>query len=78
MWSEGPGEKEGVLVLLQQEDGHHPDAIQDQEGHHHLSTQFQDKFSFKISCNIVLRYKVENFKPNKRQEFFLSFSITPY
>jgi hypothetical protein len=25
-----------------------------------------------------LRYKVENFKPNKRQEFFLSFSITPY
>ena len=34
--SEGPGEEKRVFVLLQEEDGHYPDAVQDQEGHHHL------------------------------------------
>ena len=35
--SEGPDDEELVLVLLEEEDGHHPDAVQDQEGHHHLT-----------------------------------------
>jgi hypothetical protein len=36
--SKGPGDEERVLILLEQEDGDHPDAVQDKEGHHHLET----------------------------------------